>query len=250
MESKLKFTEQKFCSLSQEKQHKHLACLLKATYLKFDLQEERNAFVDTYNTWTAWIKLPALKKVSRTEIADRYHEHLKKAHIQTREHNLLPNVSTEDRKQATPPLNWTVYLDNLRSAFNVGSIIRTTEAFSLGRVVFGKSCPGLECKQVKDASMQTHDWIETKHIDNIEKLPRPIIALETVKNASPQHEYPFPKEGTLVLGNEEYGCSDDVLKAADAIISIPLYGKKNSLNVANAFSIVAETIRRRSQNDT
>ena len=96
--------------------------------------------------------------------------------------------------------------------------------------------------------MQAHQWIKTEEKTPLSELPRPIIALETVEGATPHHEYPFPKSGTLVLGNEEYGCSQDILSVADAFISIPLYGRKNSLNVANAFSIVAETIRRRFEN--
>ena len=50
---------------------------------------------------------------------------------------------------------------------------------------------------------------------------------------------------TLILGNEEYGISDKVLKEVDFLIKIPMMGRKNSLNIANAFAIAAYEIRRK-----
>ena len=47
-----------------------------------------------------------------------------------------------------------------------------------------------------------------------------------------------------VLGNEERGCSTESIKSSDAYINIPLFGKKNSLNVACAFAIIASEISR------
>ena len=53
-----------------------------------------------------------------------------------------------------------------------------------------------------------------------------------------------PESFTLILGNEEYGLSDEWLEACDHIVTIPMYGFKNSLNVASAYSIAAYEIRR------
>ena len=41
------------------------------------------------------------------------------------------------------------------------------------------------------------------------------------------------------VGNEEYGCSKELLQEADMIINIPLRGVKNSLNVAQSFAVAA-----------
>jgi tRNA G18 (ribose-2'-O)-methylase SpoU len=51
--------------------------------------------------------------------------------------------------------------------------------------------------------------------------------------------------GTLIFGNEEFGISNQILSQVDHLVEIPLVGLKNSLNVANAFSIIASAIRNR-----
>lgn len=68
--------------------------------------------------------------------------------------------------------------------------------------------------------------------------------METAAEAIPITDFEFPETFTLVIGNEEYGCSDAILAQADYVIKIPLRGRKNSLNVANAFAIAAAEISR------
>lgn len=249
MQSKFLFTKQKFLSLTLEKQHKHAAFLIRSYYERL-VNGEHDISPDLYNKWQSWLGENSFKSINLEELSNHYHKHMQKAKIHIKEPFLLPKLLQGDRSKALKPLKWSIYLDNLRSAFNVGSIIRTTEAFSLGKIIFGEKSPNLKNKQVQDVSMETHSWVSTEENTSLDDLPRPIIALETIEGAIPHYDYPFPEEGTLVLGNEEYGCSKNTLAKADAFISIPLYGRKNSLNVANAFSIVAETIRRRSNHVT
>ena len=175
-------------------------------------------------------------------LSHRFHYHLKEAGLSRKEHNFL-YVTTEDKPSAVPHLPYAIYLDNLRSGFNVGSIIRTVEALRLGMVCFSKSTPFIDNKKVQDAAMGTIPYVECKQIADLKDLPRPFIAIETVESATPIKEFTFPKSGTILLGNEEYGLSQDVLAQADYIVSIPLVGMKNSLNVANAFAMVAAHLR-------
>jgi len=181
--------------------------------------------------------------LSHKQISDRYHYHLERAGIQSKEHSLLPSVRQGDRSIATTsPLPIVIYLDNLRSAHNVGSIFRTTEALAVGSIALSSSTPTPENKKVKDAAMGADQWVEWNHADALEQLPTPLIALETAEHATPSSHFQFPPQFTLALGNEEYGCSDAVLKKADTVLQIPMRGRKNSINVANAFSIVAAQI--------
>lgn len=178
-------------------------------------------------------------------IANRYHEHLVAAGVHIRENSLLPYVRKGDKPEtAAPLLPIAIYLDRLRSAFNVGSILRTTEAFALGSVYFAEKTPFVDNRQVQNTSMDAYTWIPCHRDIPLEKLPRPIIVMETSPDAIPINQFIFPEVFTLVLGNEEYGCSDHSLKQADYLIEVPLCGKKNSLNVANAFAIAAAEIRR------
>ena len=78
----------------------------------------------------------------------------------------------------------------------------------------------------------------------LEDLPRPLIALETAENATAYFNFTFPHSFSLLIGNEEYGLTAKTIKQADAIIQIPLFGSKNSLNVSCAFAIIAAQIRK------
>lgn len=177
-------------------------------------------------------------------VSDRYHWHLKQAKISLKEHSfLLPTV--QDHAEGAPFLPISIYLDRLRSCHNIGSILRTTEAFRLGNVLFSEGMAGPDHDQVQKASMGTSEWVSCRQISSFSELPRPIIALETIPNSTAYYDFEFPPRFTLAVGNEEYGCSDELLAAADQFIHIPLYGRKNSLNVATAFAIVAAEIIRK-----
>ena len=80
---------------------------------------------------------------------------------------------------------------------------------------------------------------------DLSNLKKPLIALETVENAPSIYDFSFPETFSLLLGNEEYGLKEKTLRQADHIVQIPLLGSKNSLNVANAFAIVAGEISRK-----
>ena len=54
------------------------------------------------------------------------------------------------------------------------------------------------------------------------------------------NKFHFPKNGIAVVGNEELGISAEVLKRADSVVSIPMYGIKASINVSVAFGILMQ----------
>ncbi|MCE2983540.1 MAG: TrmH family RNA methyltransferase, partial [Parachlamydia sp.] len=87
-------------------------------------------------------------------------------------------------------------------------------------------------------------WVSCFKEIPLSQLKKPIIALETATGAHNLYDFSFPSSFTLVVGNEEYGCSDETLHLADEWVEIPLRGRKNSLNVANAFAIAAGEIAR------
>ena len=235
----MSYSQKKFLSFPLNKQHKKAAELLRLYY-------EQKASLKPYREIEAWLKLPPIDSNPQV-LADRFHFHLKLASVSLKEHNLLQNLKRFDRLSQTPYLPIAIYLDHLRSGHNIGSIMRTTEAFRLGTVHFSSEMPDTKNKKVKDASMGTSNLVPLGYAPLIE-LPKPLIALETVKGARSLFEFHFPKTFTLLIGNEEYGLSEKALKAADHMIEIPLQGSKNSLNVACAFGIVAAEIRRQYPN--
>lgn len=233
------FIKRRFLEFSLTQQHKKCAEIL---YTLFS-DPSSNTF-EIYNQIATWMNLEPLENLSKEMISNRYHFHLKSAHITKKEHHLLPSIKKGDKEQACEAYPISIYLDNLRSAHNVGSIIRTVEAFRLGTILFSEKTPFIDHDQVKKTSMGSFEWVNCHKLNNFDSLPHPIIALETSENAISLYDFIFPEVFTLIVGNEEYGCSEHTLQIADYVLEIPLRGRKNSLNVANAFAIVASEIIR------
>lgn len=233
------FNKEKFQTLEFSKQHKKCAEFLRELYGS----AEKKAIAHGYMSLLEWMGLPPtdILLTDNKWISNRYHWHLEQAGISLKEHSFLLPTS-QDRIEAQPFLPISIYLDRLRSCHNIGSILRTTEAFRLGNVFFSEGMADSSHKQVQNASMGTHEWVSCSQISSLSSLPRPIIALETIPDSIPYYDFQFPNCFTLAVGNEEYGCSDELLASADSFIHIPLYGRKNSLNVATAFAIVTAEI--------
>lgn len=238
------FSKEKFQKLSLRQQHKKAAELLRLFYEQFVKTKEPNSIhLHHYEILSEFLELPKLL-ISLESLSNRYHYHLERADLFLKEHRLLPHVRSHDTLSNSPFLPIDIYLDNIRSAHNIGSILRTTEALRLGSLYFSPTMAQPDCKKVKDTAMGTCDKVICKKIDRLNTLKRPFIALETAEGATSIYDYLFPQSFSLFLGNEEYGLSSYCLKQADIILHIPLYGFKNSLNVACAFSIIAGEIRR------
>lgn len=242
------FTKRKFSSFPPAQQHKKCSELLRTIYCDLLQQKAVDENVQHYNQLQTWMGTSPgtspLSSPQTTQIANRFHWHLHHADVQLHEEDFLPAVRRGDRDHPLPRWPIAIYLDHLRSAHNVGSILRTIEAFSLGTPIFSDQTPDLNHPQVKKTSMGASEWVPESDASDLTSLPKPIIALETSPDAIPLHTFSFPDTFTLVLGNEEYGCSEETLRAADVLIEIPLRGRKNSLNVANAFAIAAAEIAR------
>lgn len=143
-----------------------------------------------------------------------------------------------------------VLLHNIRSAFNVGSIFRTAECLGFEKVYLTGYTPTPEHRAVVKTAMNTDDempWEKMELIEAIEGLREQgyqIIALETGESAEDLFSFSFAEKSALVLGNEQFGLSSEVLQLADRVLSVPVFGKKNSLNVGVCFSICGYELRR------
>lgn len=230
-----KLSSQKFKSLTTKRQHKHAAFLLKALFEKSSDDEE------LYREFESILELPQLT-FSDKEILDRIHLHEEAA---GKPFSLQFKVRTKDKESKTPPLCIDIYLENLRSMHNIGAILRTTEAFRLGTIYLSKHLPKEAYEKIAKTAMGAEKYIEIKEAPDLSKLKRPFIAIETADGATSCNDFNFPESFTLLFGNEHYGLSDETLLLADHVIEIPLYGNKNSLNVASAFAILANCIRSR-----
>jgi 23S rRNA (guanosine2251-2'-O)-methyltransferase len=141
---------------------------------------------------------------------------------------------------------------DLRSAFNTGSIFRTADAALLDKVYLCGLTPFPPHDQITRTSRDTHTVVPWEyHADILKLIAREkergvtVVAVETGPDTIPFDQAAYPPPVLLVLGNEARGLPPDVLAAADTVVSIPMHGAINSLNVAVAAGIVVfEVIRR------
>jgi tRNA G18 (ribose-2'-O)-methylase SpoU len=139
---------------------------------------------------------------------------------------------------------WGV-LDNLRSAFNVGSIFRTSEAARISGLVLCGITPYPPNERLDRTALGTVFRVPWVHrvstSDAVRELRArgiPVWACEVGAGAVSLRAARFPRPVALVFGHETGGVAPDVLALADGIVEIPLYGRKNSLNVATAYGVV------------
>jgi RNA methyltransferase, TrmH family len=148
-------------------------------------------------------------------------------------------------------LGMQVYLEDIRSPFNVGAMFRTAESFGVEKIILSPLCADPRHRRAERTAMGCVDVIPWERRDFFrapEGAPTanpaealPIFALET--GGVPLAEFPFPRRGIMVIGSEELGVSPQALSAADASlgrVSIPCYGAKGSLNVSVAFGIAVQ----------
>jgi len=136
-------------------------------------------------------------------------------------------------------LPFEIFLDDVRSPFNVGSIFRTSESFGIGKILISPGTAAPTHKRALRTSMGCIDIIPwgISNCQNIENTN--IFALEL--NGEPVDQFKFPENGICIIGSEELGVSPECLKIADKSfgrVSIPLGGIKGSINVSVAFGIL------------
>ncbi len=148
-------------------------------------------------------------------------------------------------------MNVHLVLDNIRSAYNVGAMFRTADAVGVSRVMLcGISAHPPNAKLEKTALGATDVVTWSYHaatnwaIDELRAAGIAIVALETAPVATPIHDFAWPDPVALVVGNEVTGISSEILARCDAVVAIPMFGVKNSLNVASASAIALFEIRR------
>jgi TrmH family RNA methyltransferase len=168
-----------------------------------------------------------------------------------------PSGSLDSSKRQTFP-GIQIYLEDIRSPFNVGSIFRAAESFGVEKIWLSPLCADPRHKRAERTAMGCVDILPWKRLnpnpfDKIEinagksdslELPflaGPFFALET--GGIPLADFTFPSRGIMIAGSEELGVSPGALAVADdslGRVSIPNYGAKASLNVSVALGIAMQ----------
>jgi RNA methyltransferase, TrmH family len=153
---------------------------------------------------------------------------------------LAPDGGLDRSGVAVRPI--AVYLEDLRSPFNVGAVFRTAEAFGAARVILSPGTPlPTHPRAVRTArgAIDAVPW-EVRALADLD-LSGGVFALEL--GGRDIATFPFPPAGTVLVGSEELGLSPEALRLAGSSlgrVSIPLAGAKRSLNVSVAFGILMQ----------
>lgn len=149
-----------------------------------------------------------------------------------------------DRASAATRFPFHAWLEDLRSPFNVGSIVRSAEAYGFSTVWHSTDTPGLNHPRTRRTAMGAEDALEVSalSLDQLKEVwgPRPVFALEL--GGTEVGRFVFPSEGLVLVGGEELGLSPEALAWADGSagrVTLPLFGRKASLNVGVAFGVLA-----------
>lgn len=147
---------------------------------------------------------------------------------------------------------------DIRSAHNVGSLLRTAECLGVNHVYLSGYTPypiapqdirlphiaEKLSKQISKTALGTEQMIDWSHCDDVHVLLMSlkadgfeIVALEQNLSSISLEDFTPPKKTALLIGREVEGIETELLKYADTIVEIPQLGHKESLNVVQATAI-------------
>lgn len=149
-------------------------------------------------------------------------------------------------------------VNNVRSAINVGSLLRTADGLGIKNVYLCGITPyprypgdnriphesqSVTARIVKTSlgAEKTVNWQYHKDtlslIGNLKSKGCRILALEQTVNSINLSDYKPPKKAVLIVGNEVNGLEPEILAVSDDVVQIPMKGAKESLNVSAAAAI-------------
>ena len=143
-----------------------------------------------------------------------------------------------------------VVLDNIRSLYNTGSILRTADGAGVDRVVLCGITPrpdqgGKQRRAIAKTALGAEDTVPWQYEPDVRiALTRvaadgyQIVAVETSPDAVSLFEWTPAWPVCLVFGHEKDGVSPELESHIDTVVRIPMLGQKRSLNVATAAGVV------------
>ncbi len=152
----------------------------------------------------------------------------------------LPDISSRER--------FPIYAlaDNIRSLYNVGSLFRSSDGAMLSKLFLTGFTPTPPRKEIEKTALDATKTVPWEYYQNpldaiavLKKQNVKICVVELTTESKPyyilqQKDFPL----CIVVGNEITGVSKEIIEQADMSIEIPMFGYKQSLNVAVAYGIV------------
>lgn len=143
-----------------------------------------------------------------------------------------------------------VLLHNIRSAHNVGSIFRTSDAAGVSRVYLSGYTPrpvdtfGRPQKDIAKTALGAEQHIPWEYakspvtfLSRLKKEGWAVVGIEQDARAHDYRTFHIARPTVFLFGNEVRGLSQSLRRECDMLLEIPMYGKKESLNVSVAAGI-------------
>jgi TrmH family RNA methyltransferase len=140
----------------------------------------------------------------------------------------------------------TLALDGVQDPGNVGTLLRIADWYNLDRVVLGENCADLYSPKVVQASMASFARLAVHAADLPAALASarvPVLGCDL--EGEHVHGLEALRDAVIVIGSEGRGLSPAVRDRVSRRITIPRYGRAESLNAAVAAAVVCDNLRRR-----
>ncbi|MFA7314604.1 MAG: RNA methyltransferase [Candidatus Magasanikbacteria bacterium] len=143
-------------------------------------------------------------------------------------------------------MSFYLILPNIRSCHNVGAMFRTADACGVDKLFLVGYTATPPKPQIDKVALGAETWIPWEHKKDLKKLITSlkkkgffVVGLEKNERSVDIAELDLQtqKNVVLIVGNEVEGVEEDISKLCDAVVHIPMYGKKESLNVSVAAGI-------------
>ena len=158
----------------------------------------------------------------------------------------MKRITAEEYREAEKvPL--TVVLDDVRSMHNVGSVLRTADAFRLEAVWMCGITGTPPHPEIHKTALGAEDSVEwqyfptaTEAVERLKAQGAEVLAVEQAEGATMLHDFqPSPsRHYAIVMGNEVKGVHQEVIDRCHGCLEIPQRGTKHSMNVSVAAGIV------------
>ena len=154
----------------------------------------------------------------------------------------LTHYTTEFKSQTFPI---TVLCENVTNAPNIGSLFRICDAFGVEQLVFSGEHLPIPSRKMQKTSRATEKYVSYKTTNNLQdyintiKDTHHLIAIEITDNSSPIQSYILKtdKPIAIIIGDENFGVSETILKQVNDILHIEMFGHNSSMNVVQAANI-------------
>lgn len=158
----------------------------------------------------------------------------------------LDRISAKEYKEL-PESGLVLILDNIRSAHNIGSAFRSSDAFKIDKIYLCGICACPPSAEIHKSALGAEDSVEWEHVDETDDLVvrlrqqgYTIVSVEQTVNSVKLDSFRPEKDKkyALVFGNEVDGVKQSVVDNSDFSLEIPQYGTKHSLNVSVSIGVI------------